>query len=443
MTALTQSLVDLVCRGAPPADAWLHLGERAAVDTVGVLLTGAADPAVEIVAGTLDEEGGPVRSLSTGRMLAARSAALVDGTAAHALDFDDVDDALIAHPSAVLVPALLAAGQNPDVTGAAILDAYALGLLAGRIVAGALGVTGHYALGWHSTGTIGTVAATAAIARLQQLDDDAVRRALGVAGSLAAGSRQNFGTMTKPLHAGTAAAHGILAARLAAGGFTSDPQQMDGPLGFLALHSDGPSGVTADPELPIAVNVKLFPCCYATHSAAEAALALSREVDDPRALTEIEVAVPGGGLAPLVHHRPVTGAQAKFSMEYVVAEALLRGRLGLASFAEDRVGARDVQDLLPQVRAREEPGADVAAVGSFARVTARDADGREHVAAVDRPLGHASRPVDEAALEAKFADCAPAADPRLFHDLRRLRDRPSVAELASRIALAAATGAGR
>ena len=436
MTDLTGTLVDLVRQGPPSGAEWLDLGERAVVDTVGVLLAGADDPAVRIVAGTVDEHGGPVRSLATGRALGVRSAALVDGTAAHALDFDDVDDAQIAHPSAVLVPALLAAAQQPDLPGAAVLDAYAVGVVAGRAVAGVLGVAGHYGRGWHSTGTIGAVSATAALARLHRLDADATRRALGVAGSLAAGSRQNFGTMTKPLHAGVAADHALLAVRLAAGRFTADRSQLDGPLGFLALHGGASPGEHSEPG-PAAVNIKLFPCCYATHSAAEAAIVVSHEVPDAETLCSIEVVVPAGGLAPLVHHRPRTGAEAKFSMEFVVAEAMLHGRLGLASFTDDHVGNPAVQQLLQRVSAREEADTGAAvAVGSFARVTARDDAGREYSAAIDRPLGHAERGVDEAALEAKFADCTrglPGAM-ALYTDLRRLREQPSIADMVGRVA---------
>ena len=169
--AVTARIVSLV-RGADAAtsDAWRDLAERAFADTVGVLLAGAPDPAVAVVAGTVDETDGPVRSLATGAAMSARSAALVDGTAAHALDYDDVDDGIIGHPSAVLVPALFAAGQLYDASGEDLVGAFRVGIEAGRTLAAALGIRGHYELGWHATGTIGTVTAAAAAARVAGLD---------------------------------------------------------------------------------------------------------------------------------------------------------------------------------------------------------------------------------------------------------------------------------
>jgi len=438
---VTPRLVSLVCDPGGLNDEWRDLAERAFADTVGVLLAGATEPAVAVLAGTIDEFGGPVRAVATGAAMSARSAALLDGTAAHALDYDDVDDALIAHPSAVLVPALLAAGQAPDVTGEDLLDAFRVGLEAARALAAALGITEHYVLGWHSTGTIGTIAAAAAAARLARLGTDATGHALGIAGSLAAGSRQNFGTMTKPLHAGAAAANGLLAARLAAAGFTADPDQLDGPLGFRTLHAPTHDTDTAPPSEPApagppGLNVKLFPCCYATHSAAEAALDLAREISDPAEVTAVEVVVPPGGLAPLVHHRPVDGAQAKFCMEYVVAVCLLDRSLTLASFEDDRVRRADVQSLIRLVEVSTTDTASTGSVpdvGSFAVVTVFTVDGRRLSSRVDRPVGHASRPLSEVQLKSKFLDCvrgAPVTEAERAYDaLRGLRRQGSIARL--------------
>jgi 2-methylcitrate dehydratase PrpD len=434
---VTPLLLSLIAGGGLN-DHWRDLGERAFVDTIGVLIAGASDPAVAAVSATVDETAGPVRAVATGASMSARSAALLDGTAAHALDYDDVDDALIAHPSAVLVPALLAAGQLHDSTGEELLEAYRVGIEAGRSVAAALGITGHYELGWHSTGTIGTISAACALARLAHLGPDQAGHALGVAGSLAAGSRQNFGTMTKPLHAGAAAANGLLAVRLAAAGLTSDPGQLDGPLGFLALHS--PAHPDIGPGLldaavpgagPDGLNVKLYPCCYYVHAAAEAAIELGRKLSDPAAVAGVEVVVQPGGLAPLIHHRPVDGTQAKFSMEYVVAACLLDHELTLGSFQTSRVQRPDAQELLRLVEpttaneAGSEPG------DAYAEVTVRTRDGRRVQSRIGRPAGHASRPLTESQLRDKFDDCArglgrPRAD-KAYEALRSLRRQPSTA----------------
>ncbi len=440
---LTALVAELVTDPEPLTDAWRDLGERAFVDTVAVLMAGRNEPSVTVLAGTLDadETSGPARSLATGRSSPIRDAALLDGTSAHALDFDDVDNALIGHPSAVLVPTILAVGGAADVRGEDLLVAYRCGLLTARVLARRLGVQGHYAAGWHSTSTIGTLAAAASAARLWGLTGVQVRHSLGIAASMAAGSRQNFGSMTKPLHVGLAAGHGVLAARLAGRGYTADPDQLEGPLGYLALfgHPDRPvDAAPAEPDdgRPAGLNVKLYPCCYATHAAIDAALDLADRLADDAEIERIEVAVPPGALDPVIHHRPLDGMQAKFSLEYAVAVALLDRRVGLASFTDERVGRADVQRLLRTVHLSAAP---VPPVGEprwehffAAAVTVRTATA-DLRARVDQPAGHAHRPVSEANLRAKFVDCLSGAGVHQgtgpvedgYQALRTLRTRPS------------------
>jgi 2-methylcitrate dehydratase PrpD len=449
---LTARLARMIAADATPAaEAWLDLGERAFVDTVGVLFAGRKEPAVAaLVEAVLAEEAdGPSRSLAAGRGLPARSAALVDATSAHALDYDDVDDALLAHPSTVLVPALLALGDAGGSSGGELLVAYRRGLETGRAVAGALGIEAHYQAGWHATGTIGTLAAAGAAARLLRLPPQPTQHCLGMAASMAGGSRQNFGTMTKPLHAGLAAERGILAAQLAARGFTADPDQLEGPIGFLALYR-GAGGAAPpfparivpverhdpceEPSAPPGLNVKLHPCCYATHTAIDAALELRPSLPALEEVTGIEVVVRPGGLAPLIHHRPTDGLQAKFSLEYAVAAALLDGDVTLATFDDARARREDVQQLLRRVAvgtAETPPAGPPGWDGAFpAVVTVRLAGGGPAVARVDAPAGHATRPVTEEQLRAKFADCLASAGHEAVDDaydvLRHLRRQPSV-----------------
>jgi 2-methylcitrate dehydratase PrpD len=264
-----------------------------------------------------------------------------------------------------------------------------------------------------------------------------------MAASMAGGSRQNFGTMTKPLHVGLAAEHGILAATLAGRGFTADPDQLEGPMGFLALF-----GEVARPAGPIdedgggandaaGLNVKLYPCCYATHAAVDAALELRKTLIAagavPDAIVGIDVAVPPGGLAPLIHHRPTDGLQSKFSLEYAVAAALRDGEVILASFEDARVQGSDVQTLLQRVAVGETPnppsGPPAWADTFAAVVTLRLTDGRTVTNRVDQPAGHATRPVSEAQLRAKFTDCLTSAGigatGRRYDVLRNLRRQPS------------------
>ena len=433
---LTASLTDLVAAPGGLTDTWRDLGERAFADTVGVLVAGASDPAVPALAAALDETGGPSRSVATGASCSTRSAALLDGAAAHALDYDDVDDATIGHPSAVLIAALLAAGGRDDVDGAALLDAFRVGIEAGRTVAAAMDVRAHYERGWHTTGTIGALAATAALARLAGLGEEATRRALGVAGSLAAGSRQNFGTETKPLHAGVAASTGVLAVRLAAGGFTADPDQLDGPLGYLALHATRPApAVPTRSGEPSGLNVKLYPCCYYLHSAAEAAIELGHKIDDLASVTRVEAVVQPGGLAPLIHHRPVDATQAKFSLEYSTAACLTDRALTFASFTQEAVDRTPVRELMARVEVREDPVPPVGPLteGPFAVVVVHTPD-TSLTTRVDHAEGHATRPVSWRRLREKFDDCVPGPADRAWDGLRHLRAVTSVRALVDELA---------
>ncbi|MBA4022709.1 MAG: MmgE/PrpD family protein [Gordonia sp.] len=437
-TSTTDHILTLINTPGPLSPEWAELAARQFTDTIAVLIAGATEPVVASVTATIDEIGGSARSVATGTAMSARSAALIDGTAAHALDYDDVDDDVIAHPSAVLVPALVAAVAARDTSGSRLASAYRVGVRVDRLLAAAIGIRDHYDIGWHSTSTIGTIGAAAAITNLWDLPTDQSRHAVGIAGSLAAGSRQNFGTMTKPLHAGIAASNGLLAAQLAGQGVTSDPEGIEGPLGFLSLHgAKNPNAVdlsTVSTDRP-ALNVKLFPCCYYAHRAADAALQSATHTATD--ITGVEVVVQPGGLAPLIHHRPQNGTQAKFSLEYIVAAALIDRRIGLSTFEDVRVRRSDVQQLLAKVLLRESETAPVGPAGSggaFAVVIVHRADGTGTTVRVDNPAGHASRPLTHEQLYQKFADCTAAVDPEVarttYQALRELVSQPSTRTLA-------------
>ncbi len=448
MKGLTQRLAELTVEWTHPDTSTAYdLAERAFTDTVAVALAAVGDATVQTVLAATRKSFGHGRAtvLVTGEKASSRDAALLGGVSAHALDFDDVDDAMIGHPSAPLVPALLAVGEECGATGTDVLNAYWVGLASCRILADALGIDTHYAVGWHSTGTIGTIAVAAATARLRRLTVDQVRRALGIAGSLAAGSRQNFGTMTKPLHAGAAAANGVLASGLAAAGLTADPAQLEGPLGFLALHHGQANGGTSDEDQVVhpQLNVKLHPCCYRIHCAADAALELHGDGLTAADIRQVDVTVQPRGLDPLIHHRPNTGLQGKFSMEYAIAACLLDGRLRLETFTDAQVARPAVQHLLRKVRAdtrQAPPTGPVEPVKEFAVVTVHMSDGSARVARVDAPRGHASRPLTEDELRRKFDDCLRFSSiddcDGLFFSLRHLRRTPDVGQIVAKIAAA-------
>ena len=261
--------------------------ERAVADTVACMIAGAGDAAVSRVRQGLGAWGGGGRSTAIGRSdgLDAPWAALVNGTAAHALDYDDVLDPAASHVSAVLVPALLALGEEVGACGADLVDAYIVGVEVQECLAEGLNMD-HYTRGWHTTLTLGAPAAAAACARLLRLDAASSLAALSLATSHAAGFKRQFGTNAKPLHAGLAAKHGIVCARMAAAGLTADPAPFEGERGFLALLAGpGAAGfegvlerLTRRPAVVApGVWLKRYPCCASTHRAVDGLLDLMAE----------------------------------------------------------------------------------------------------------------------------------------------------------------------
>jgi len=235
---VTESIAPLAAIGrfvvdAVPPPAARSIAARAFLDTVGVILAGVPEEASRIVRDVVAEEHGAGATVIGTTMLASPSnAALANGTAAHALDFDDMCFVSLAHPSAPLVPACIAAAEPVAASGRAVLDAYFIGFeIEARL--GRVMNPRHYERGWHCTSTLGTIGAAAACGRLLGLDASAAARALAIAASEASGLKENFGTMVKPLHAGLAARNGVLAALLAKRGMTASAQALDGAQGFL------------------------------------------------------------------------------------------------------------------------------------------------------------------------------------------------------------------
>jgi 2-methylcitrate dehydratase PrpD len=390
---------------------------RAVIDTVGVAIAAREDAGFRALQRTLEADLAPGRAtvLPTGASTTAPDAALLNGLASHALDYDDVAHPVYGHPSVALIPALLAVAEDRGASGAELLDAYVIGFEVICAVAAGLPIRPHYSKGWHSTATAGVLAATAGVCRLMGLPAGSVRHALGIAASMASGSRQNFGTMTKPLHPGLSSRSAVLAARLAANGFTADVNQLESPLGFFAMY-----GVDSDPEavqrqlakrwslIDDGINVKKYPCCYNTHRTADAALALAPRVrPELDAVTGITVTVEPGGGDPLIRHRPVTGLEAKFSAEYVVAASLIDGRLSLASFTDAAVLRPEAQQLLRKVELRDAatpPFGEESFDYAYSAVEVATASGvyRERV---DVPRGDARLPLTDAELDDKFRDC--------------------------------------
>ncbi|MBV8936934.1 MAG: MmgE/PrpD family protein [Alphaproteobacteria bacterium] len=313
---------------AIPAEAH-ELARQCVLDYYGVALAGAGDELVQLLLDELAEAGGAPQASVIGHAarLPALSAALVNGAASHALDYDDVNMAMPGHPSVAILPALLALAELKRSSGREVITAFIAGYETACRIGAAL-QPGHYNLGFHSTGTVGTFGAAAACARLLGLDGEATAVALGIAGTQAAGLKSQFGTMCKPFHAGKAAQNGLLAARLAARGFSSRADIIECVQGFALTHGPNfsPEAALATPEAGLHLFANLFKyhaACYLTHAPIECARRLGEEHElRPEAIADITLRLDASCERVCNIPAPVDGLQSKFSLRQTVAMAL-------------------------------------------------------------------------------------------------------------------------
>ncbi|MEE9253615.1 MAG: MmgE/PrpD family protein [Pseudomonadales bacterium] len=299
------------------------------LDIIGVTLAGLSEPLSQILLEEAAEEGGNPQAsiLGSGRKASLTQAALVNGSAGHAHDYDDVNNAMGGHPTIPVAPAALALAEYGGASGEELINALATGIDAECLVGRYIGPS-HYGAGWHATGTFGTFGAAAASAALMNLDADATARAFGIAGTQAAGLKSMFGTMCKPLHAGHAAATGLSAARLAARGFTARTDVLEAEQGFGATQSSSTSEERFRHALDVASFVpdtcfKYHAACYLTHSSIEAARALKAEhAIEPDDIESVEITVNEGHFGVCNIQEPSTGLEAKFSLRFTAAMAL-------------------------------------------------------------------------------------------------------------------------
>ena len=419
---------------ADASRAWSEEAQRRAsgafVDTVACMLAGADDAAPRAVHDGVARWGaGEAVVAGTPHRLAAPWAALVNGAAAHALDYDDILEISNAHVSAALVPALLALGQERGTDGGSCVDAFIVGVEVMARLGEALNPT-HYFKGWHTTSTLGAPAAAAACARLLGLDAGKATAALGLATSLACGGKRQFGTMAKPLHAGLAAKNGIMAAALAESGVTAAADAYEGTRGFVDLFAGAPrerlEAAVADFGLPPAIErhglwQKVYPCCGSVHRPLDALLDMRGDGGlQPQAAAEIDVLLPEIEMHNLPYTAPADAMQARFSLPYLLASALEDGRLALDAFTGEALIRPGVHTLIPRIRMRPDPSqrgdANVKEAPLRATVTVRLAGGDECSRTVQEPRGHPARPLGRDALHAKFVDCASRALPPAKHD---------------------------
>lgn len=335
----------------------LRVARQCVIDWLGVTIAARRDPLVEMLAAEAAEEGGHSEASLVGRdaKVSRLQAALINGAASHALDYDDVHGQMLGHPTVTLVPALLAAAQGRAVSGARFLESFVTGYETLVRIARLVNPE-HYDHGFHSTGTLGSFAAATACSKLMGLDVDQTAGALGIAATSTSGLKSMFGTMCKPLHAGYASRNGLSAARLAARGFTTRPDAIEAEQGFAATHSKTFNLAAALAPAPRGFHVldtlfKYHAACYGTHGAIEATRqALGEDSGSIARLKSVRVRASKRMQRVCSIPDPQNGLQAKFSVRATVAFVLAGlDTAGIASYSDERVRSDVVRQLIERV----------------------------------------------------------------------------------------------
>ncbi|MBH67829.1 MAG: hypothetical protein CMM58_05700 [Rhodospirillaceae bacterium] len=326
----------------------LRWAKHCILDWIGVTVGGAGEELTKKVLDVAVAEGaiGSARIIGFDAKLTASQAALINGTASHALDYDDVNQRMNGHPSVPVVPVLMALADEMEVQGLQFLTSFVAGYEVETLLAEMSGYS-HYDKGWHGTATYGTFGAAAAASKLLGLTDDETVTALGIASTQAAGLKSMFGTMCKPLHAGKAASNGLFSARLAQRGFTSRMDAIECPQGFAATQAEGFNAlpVRSNPQQQFAVEENLFKyhaSCYLTHAGIDALKELKNEhVVTPEDIVSVEQYVPKTHFSVCNIGEPKTGLEVKFSMRHIAAMVLSGIDTGSLCNYTDTIAARD------------------------------------------------------------------------------------------------------
>ena len=396
----------------------INAGKMAILDCLGAALAGCEETSGKIISEYVKGAGRPEAGvIGEGFRTSIDQAAWVNGTKAHALDYDDYfvpNHSTPYHPTAAILPAVLAVAEKYHLSGEDVLLAYITGFeVAARIAM--VCAKQQYDLGWHTTSTLGSIGAAAAIAKMLELDEDKIRIALGISASLCGGLRKNFGTMTKPLHAGNAARNGVVATVLAHSGFTADGSILDGPSGFCEVlggragHEVAQMNQRVGAEFYIVspgIAFKPYPSCAYSHWAISAALDLKREAGiDPNDISQIECRTSSGLPRVLIHSHPKTGLEGKFSLEFCVAIALIDGEVSLKQFSDEKVRDPAVQELMKKIRYVHPPEMGSGLVDLGGEVVARLQNGNTYSRKVDVAKGNPKNPLSWEELTNKYRDC--------------------------------------
>lgn len=422
----------------------VHHAKRAVIDWFAAVIPGAvAAPAKLTEQASRDDLDHGAARLVLGRAGTPRAAALINGTAAHTVEVDDIYKQAIYHPGAPVIAAALAVAQSLGSSGAQFLRAVTVGYEISTRIGAALG-RAHYQY-WHNTGTVGTFGAAAASAALYGLDARRFAHALSTAATFAAGLQQAFRmeSMSKPLHAGRAAEGGLLAAQLARAGITGSLDVIDGSAGLGRAMSNDPDWAACVSTLGrqfhiTAMTFKNHACCGHTFAAIDGALALQRQLGVRGAdILRVGIATYGPALDVAGNPHPRTAAEARFSLPYVVATALLHGSVRLAAFTPERLADPALRALMARIELTVDPELDASFPGQrAARVTIRTTDGREAMFYQPNRKGDPEEPLSDEDLGGKFLELASpvtgeASAQALLARLKQLDNESSLYELVS------------
>jgi len=400
----------------PGALAWAR---AAIIDTLGCTLAGVVEPCTTLLMKTpgIGEASGPALVMGTANRVSMLDAALLNGTAAHALDYDDVNGVMGGHPSAPLLPAIFALAEDQRLSGVDLITAFVVGYELEVRLARAVHLE-HYNKGWHPTATLGTFGAAAASARLLELDVPQTAKAMALAASFASGIKANFGTMTKPLHVGHCARNGLLAALLAQRGYESNPAAMEREQGFFLVYN-GPGKYDAEKIFenwgaPLEIEddrngLKQFPCCGSMHPSIAMMLQLVREegitADDT---DKIEILTHPNRLPHTNNPDPKGALGGKFSVQYVNARALVDGAVRLGHFEGEAVDDAYVRSVMRKISAGPYPEGHADAGNQWgAEVTVTTSSGKRLTRRVESMVCRGgNNPMNEDEMLEKFSDCA-------------------------------------
>jgi 2-methylcitrate dehydratase PrpD len=416
------------------------------IDCVGVTIAGRNEEPVRAASEVYlpARDSGHSHITFTARRAEAPAAAMVNGTAAHVLDFDDV--AMRGHPSAAMVPAIIAEAEELDASGEAMVAAY----VAGYETWAELNRREPDPLhgeGWHPTAIYGTLAAAAACANLRRLNASQATNAIALAASQASGLTANFGSSSKSFHVGRAGSTGVLCARLAAAGATGADDVLEHPRGFLSAFSPVGRCIRSDVTVPLGtswritesrLSIKRYPVCYCAHRAIDAMIDLRNRVGfDGRDVATITVKIGATQASILRVESPRDPLEAKFSIQFCLAAAALAGHVGFAQLTDAFLRRPDARNLMSRVSVIVDETVDPNFPNycPFDEVSVTLNDGTRHQSEpVARAKGHSSRPLMAAELRAKFDDCVgdalpSAARDRLFSNLQNLAQAGSARQI--------------